>query len=149
MIPGLVLLATAFILAPKGLWTGWVFDQRFAVLLALMLVANTRITKSAKGRESLILRAVPALLGLLFLARMEVLTSAWPHHRDDLAEMRRAIDLTTRGSRILLVLPDKEAGQRLAPPRHRRLSSSRATAKPANIDGRGRIGIRVDAPRPT
>ena len=32
MAPGLAMLALAFVLAPKALWTGGVFDQRLAVL---------------------------------------------------------------------------------------------------------------------
>lgn len=115
MRPGLALLAAAFVLAPKALWTGGLFDQRLAVLLALMLVASTHI-KAAPDR---ILRIMPAMLALLFLVRMSVLTSAWLEHRDDLAEMHRAIDLMTEGGRVLVVQPDVDAGQRLAPPRHR------------------------------
>ena len=115
MQPGLVLLAAAFVLAPKALWTGGLFDQRLAVLLALMLVASTHI----KAVPRHILRAVSVMLALLFLVRMSVLTSAWIDHRDDLAEMHRAIDLMTDGARILVVQPDEDTGQRLAPPRHR------------------------------
>jgi len=115
MLPGLVLLGAAFILAPKALWTGGVFDQRLAILLALMLVASTRFKSSEKSFVPIL----PAMLALLFLLRMGVLTSAWLDHRADLAEMHRAIDLVAEGGRILVVQPEKNTGQRLAPPRHR------------------------------
>ena len=115
MQPGLALLAAAFVAAPKALWTGGLLDQRLAVVLALMLVASTHI-KAVPGR---ILRVLPAMLTLLFLVRMSVLTSAWLEHRDDLAEMHRAIGLMAEGGRVLVVQPDGDAGQRLAPPRHR------------------------------
>ncbi|MGI9506052.1 MAG: hypothetical protein ACR2RE_23680 [Geminicoccaceae bacterium] len=113
--PGLALLAAAFVVAPKALWTGGLFDQRLAVLLALMLVASTHV-KVAPGR---IVHTLSVVLALLFLVRMSVLTSTWLEHRDDLAEMHRAIDLMSEGGRILVVQPDEDAGQRLAPPRHR------------------------------
>ena len=113
--PGLLLLALAFVLAPKALWTGGVFDQRLATLLALMLVGSTRIDLP----ERPLARAATACLTLLFCLRMAVLTSAWLDHRHDLAEMRRAIDLTAAGGRILVIRPDVGTGPRLAPPRHR------------------------------
>lgn len=115
MAPGLLLLAIAFLLAPKALWTGGVFDQRLAVLLALMLVASTRIER-LDGR---LFRAAPALLALLFMVRMGVLGSTWLEHRDDLAEMRQAIGLMTSGARVLVARPDRDTAQRLAPARHR------------------------------
>ena len=115
MAPGLALLALAFVLAPKALWTGGVFDQRLAVLLALMLVACTRFDMP----EHRIFRLLPVILASLFLARIGVLTTTWIDHRADLVEMRQAIDLISPGGRILVVRPDKDAGLRLSPPRHR------------------------------
>ena len=115
MAPGLAMLALAFVLAPKALWTGGVFDQRLAVLLALMLVACTRFEMP----ENPYFRVLPALLASLFLVRIGVLAATWIDHRADLAEMRRAIDLVSPGARLLVVRPDKGAGLRLAPPRHR------------------------------
>ena len=115
LAPGLSLLTLAFVLAPKALWTGGVFDQRFAVLLAPMLVAGTSISLP-KGK---FFRLLPALLALLFLVRIGVLTSTWVDHRSDLAEMRAAVDLMTPGGRVLVIRPDVETGPRLAPRRHR------------------------------
>ncbi len=115
MAPGLALLALAFVLAPKALLSGGVFDQRLAVLLALMLVACTRFEMP----ESPLFRILPAILASLFLVRTGVLASTWIDHRADLAEMRQAIDLVSPGGRILVVMPDKGAGLRLSPPRHR------------------------------
>lgn len=115
MASGLAMLAIAFVLAPKALWTGGVFDQRLAVLLALMLVACTRF----KMPENPLFRILPAVLASLLLVRIGVVTSTWVDHRADLAEMRQAIDLVAPGGRILVVRPDKGAGLRLAPPRHR------------------------------
>jgi len=113
--PGFALLALGFVIAPKALWTGGVFDQRLAVLLALILVASSHIALPAGALS----RALPAGLALLFLARIGVLTSAWLDHRDDLAEMRSAADLIAPGGRVLVVRPDRKTGQRLAPARHR------------------------------
>ncbi|MGI9417741.1 MAG: hypothetical protein ACR2RA_07890, partial [Geminicoccaceae bacterium] len=72
-----------------------------------------------KTPDCLEVRALSALLALLFVVKISVLTSVWLDHRGDLAEMRRAIDLMPRGARVLVVQPDENAGQRLAPPRHR------------------------------
>ncbi|MGI9500710.1 MAG: hypothetical protein ACR2P3_11765, partial [Geminicoccaceae bacterium] len=115
MVPGLTLLAITFVLAPKALWTGGVFDQRLAILLALMLVACTRFN-APSGPLRLLL---PAMLALLLAVRIGVVTSAWIDHRADLAEMRRAIEMVGPGSRILVARPDKDAGHRQAPARHR------------------------------
>lgn len=115
MVPGLALLALAFALAPKALWNGGVFDQRLATLLALMLVASTRI----ELQEKALARALTACLAVLFLLRIAALTSTWLDHRQDLAEIDRAIDLTAHGGRILVVRPDVETGPLLAPSRHR------------------------------
>ncbi|MEM9628090.1 MAG: hypothetical protein AAGA21_17790 [Pseudomonadota bacterium] len=115
MAPALALLAVAFVLAPKALLSGGVFDQRLALLFALMLVACTRF-RMPEGRFFL---ALPALLATLFLVRLAVLTSTWVDHRTDLAEMRQAIGLIPPGARLLVVRPDEGAGLRLAPPRHR------------------------------
>jgi hypothetical protein len=115
MAPGLLLLTLAFLLAPKALWTGGVFDQRFAVLLALMLVASSH----AQGPYPGLLRATSILLGALFIVRMAILTSTWIDHRADLAEMREAAGLMVEGGRILVVRPDVESAYRLAPNRHR------------------------------
>ncbi len=113
MAPGLLLLAAAFVIAPKALWTGGLFDQRFAVLLAPMLIACSRF-KSPGGFAG---RALPAVLILLFLFRTAVLISTWIEHRGDLAEMRAAIDIVPRGARVLVIRPDKAARSLL--PRHR------------------------------
>ena len=80
-----------------------------------MLVACTRFEMPDNPH----FRVLPALLASLFLIRLGVLTSTWIDHRADLAEMRRAIDLVSPGARLLVVRPDKAAGLRLAPPRHR------------------------------
>ncbi len=115
MAPGLALLAVAFVLAPKALWTGGVFDQRLAVLLALMLVACTRFEMP----RSPYFLMLPAALAALFLLRIGVVTTTWLDHRADLAEMRQITDLISPGGRLLVVRPDKDAGLRLSPPRHR------------------------------
>ncbi len=113
--PGLALLALAFLLAPKALLSGGVFDQRLAVLLALLLVASTRFEMP----ESRVFLVLPAILATLFLVRLGVLTTTWMDHRADLAEMRRAIELISPGARLLVARPDEGAGLRLSPPRHR------------------------------
>ena len=115
MVPGLAILGVAFLLAPKALWTGGVFDQRLSILLALMLVACTRF----EAPKSQISRLLAGALVLLFLVRMAVLTSAWLDHRDDVAEMRRAIEMIEPGGRLLVARPDVTTAYRLAPPRHR------------------------------
>ncbi|MEZ5931419.1 MAG: hypothetical protein R3F54_05630 [Alphaproteobacteria bacterium] len=115
MVPGLLLLALAFVLAPKALWTGGVFDQRLAVLLALMLIASTRFSAPPTSWW----QAASILLALLFVLRIGVLTSTWLDHRQDLAEMRRAIGLIEPGARLLVVRPDLKTAQRRAPERHR------------------------------
>jgi hypothetical protein len=114
MAPGLVLLVLAFLLAPKALWTGGVFDQRFTVLLAPMLIACSRF----RSPGGLVPWLLPPLLAGLFLARLAVLTTTWIEHRGDLAEMRGMTDLIQQGARVLVVRPDEGAGLRLAPPRH-------------------------------
>lgn len=115
MVLGLAILAATFLLAPKALWTGGVFDQRLSTLLALMLVACTCF----EAPKSHVGRLLAAALALLFLVRMAVLTSAWVDHRDDLAEMRQAIEMVEPGSRLLVTRPDVATAYRLAPPRHR------------------------------
>lgn len=115
LVPGITLLALAFLLSPKALWTGGVFDQRFAVLLALTLVAGTQL----KGAKPRLFRAVPIILGALLIVRLAVLSQAWIEHRADLAEMRAAIDKMAEGARLLVVRPDVETAYRLAPDRHR------------------------------
>ncbi len=115
LAPGVALLALAFLLSPKALWTGGVFDQRFAVLLALMLVAGTQL-KCAKPR---LFRVVPIILGALLIVRLAVLSQAWIEHRADLVEIRAAIDKMAEGARLLVVRPDVETAYRLAPDRHR------------------------------
>jgi hypothetical protein len=115
MRPGLLLLATALLLAPKAIGSGGVLDQRFAVLLAPMLIACTRFTAPRPA----IARGLFALLALLFLLRMGVVAHTWVAHRADLAEMRQAIALIERGGRLLVVRPEIDTGLRLAPPRHR------------------------------
>ena len=79
-----------------------------------MLVACTQI----RGEWGPIIRLIPAMLVLLLIVRLGVLTSAWHAHRADLVEMHDAIDLMEEGGRLLVVLPDEQAGYRLAPPRH-------------------------------
>ena len=114
MVPGLVLLTVAFLLAPKALGAGGVFDQRFTVLLAPMLIACSRF----QSPGGLAQRVLPLFLAGLLLVRLAVLTTVWIEHRDDLAEMRAMSDLIQPGGRVLVVRPDEGAGLRLAPPRH-------------------------------
>ena len=113
--PGVAFLVLAFVLAPKALWTGGVFDQRFVVLLALILVAGTRL----HGTPTRLFKIAPVLLGGLLILRLVALSHAWTEHRVDLAEMRLAIDNVTEGGRVLVVRPDVETAYRLAPKRHR------------------------------
>jgi len=113
--PGLLLLAIAFLLSPKALWTGGVFDQRFAVLLGPMMIACSNVTEP-RGLAS---RLVVAMLTGLFLTRLGVLTAAWHGHQGDLQEMRAIADSVEYGSRVLVALPDEGAGLRLSPERHR------------------------------
>ncbi len=115
MAPGLGLLALAFALAPKALLAGGVFDQRFAVLLAFLLVAASDV----RARGGRIEAIVPLVLSALFLTRMGILTATWIDHRADLAEVRAAIEQVRPGGRILVVEPDRTAGLRRAPRRHR------------------------------
>lgn len=114
MGPGLILLFLCFLLAPKALWTGGVFDQRLVILFSLLLIGSTDF----KIRHIVVRRAVFSGLAILFVVRLGWVTQTWVEHRDDLAEIRSAIAEVEQGSRILVVQPDKTAGVRLAPDRH-------------------------------
>lgn len=114
MATALGLLALAFVLAPKAIGSGGVFDQRFVVLFALMLVASTRFRATGQGTRLVL----PAVLIVLVLVRLGTIAATWVDHRGDLAEIRQAIDRVEPGGRILVVRPDETAGVRLAPPRH-------------------------------
>ena len=115
MGPGLGLLILCFVLAPKALWTGGVFDQRFVILFALILVGSTQFRVS----HHLVRLSVVACLGALFLVRIGWIAKTWIEHRDDLAEIRSMIEEVDEGSRILVVQPDKTTGIRLGPDRHK------------------------------
>jgi len=112
--PGLCLLALCFLIAPKALWNGGVFDQRFAILFVLIFVGSTRY----RADNMAVNIGVSSLLTVLFLIRLGVITATWIDHRDDLKEMRTVFGKIETGSRILVVQPDKTAGPRLAPDRH-------------------------------
>lgn len=114
MRPGLGLLILCFVLAPKALWTGGVFDQRFVIIFALILIGSTEFRVSHHAVRAVVV----ACLAALFLVRIGWITKTWTEHRDDLAEIRSAIAEVKEGSRILVVQPDKTAGTRLAPDRH-------------------------------
>ncbi|NJM59977.1 MAG: hypothetical protein HC849_06970 [Oscillatoriales cyanobacterium RU_3_3] len=90
-------------------------DQRFAILLAPLLIACTRFTPPRPA----IAQALFAMLALLLLIRTGVVAHTWVAHRADLAEMRQAIAMIERGARMLVVRPEVGTGLRLAPQRHR------------------------------
>lgn len=114
LAPGLGLLLLGFLLAPKALWTGGVFDQRFAIVFAFIFIGGTRFRVDGIW-TGLVL---PTLLAGLFLLRLGVIMTAWSDHRTDLAEIRSTLDLVEPGSRILVVQPDDTAGITQAPARH-------------------------------
>lgn len=114
LAPGLGLLALAFILAPKAVWTGGVFDQRFSVIFVLIFIGSTNFRAGSR----LIRSGLATILATLFLIRLGVIMTSWIEHRDDLLEMRTAIDVVEKGAKILVVQPDKTTGLRLAPARH-------------------------------
>lgn len=114
MVPGLVLLAFGFALAPKALLTGGVFDQRLAILFALIFVGSVRWRVEGTALRLGLFTA----LAVLFLVRLGVVTATWIDHRRDLSDMRAAISEVDRGARILVAQPDRTAGIRQAPARH-------------------------------
>ena len=113
--PGLCLLALCFLMAPKALWTGGVFDQRLAILFVFVFIGGMRF----RADDAVVRTGVSSLLIVLFLIRLGTITSAWLDHRDDLAEMRSAFGRMATGSKVLVVQPDSTAGPRLAPDRHK------------------------------
>ena len=114
MVPGLCLLAFGFLIAPKALWSGGVFDQRLAILFFLIFIASVDF----RIDDLTVRRAVFASLTALVVVRMGLLTATWLEHRHDLAEMHSAVRRIEPGSRLLVVQPDNTAGPRLAPDRH-------------------------------
>ncbi len=114
MVLGLSALVVCFALAPKAFLSGGVFDQRFAILFILVLIASLDF----RGGHAAARIGLFTLLAALFLVRIGVVTINWHDHRDDLREVRLAIGMIERGSRILVVQPDKTTGIRLAPDRH-------------------------------
>ncbi|MGI9492928.1 MAG: hypothetical protein ACR2QF_11070, partial [Geminicoccaceae bacterium] len=113
--PGLCLLAVGFLVAPKALWSGGVFDQRLAILFALLFIGSM----SFRAGDGATRTAVSSLLIGLFLIRLGTIATTWLEHRGDLAEMRSAFGRIEAGARVLVVQPDSTAGPRLAPDRHK------------------------------
>lgn len=112
--PGLAALMVGFLVAPKGLWTGGLFDQRFVILFCLLLIGSS----DCKLQSQALRTAVFSGLALLFAVRVGLVFQTWTEHRQDLDEVRSAIAQVDEGSKILVIQPDKTAGVRLAPDRH-------------------------------
>jgi hypothetical protein len=113
--PGLCLLAVCFVIAPKALWSGGVFDQRLAILFVLIFIGSMNF----RAGDAAVRMGVSSLLIALFLIRLGTITATWLDHRGDLAEMRSAFGRMETGSKVLVVQPDSAAGPRLAPDRHK------------------------------
>lgn len=114
LAPGLCLLALCCLLAPKALWSGGVFDQRFAILFVLIFIGSMNYRSDGKALRI----GVPSVLAILFLFRLGIVSITWIDHREDLKEIRTAFAKIETGSRVLVVQPDDTAGPRLAPDRH-------------------------------
>ncbi len=114
MVLGLGFLAVCFALAPKAFLSGGVFDQRFAILFALVLIASMDF----RGGHTAVRMSLFTILAALFLVRIGLVIVNWIDHRDDLGEARLAIGMIEKGSRILVAQPDKTSGVLLAPDRH-------------------------------
>ena len=82
-----VLLLIAFLVMPYA-WKGtYLLDTRFAIMLGFMLFAGF-----VPGRWPGGLRLfVVGVVGLLFVARIALLTTAWAERRTDLADLRAAL----------------------------------------------------------
>lgn len=116
MIPACMLLALAFVVAPKGFLSGGLFDQRFVSILALLFVASTAPQIASKSWR----RAIAAFVAVLTLVRFGVLMANWVQHRDDLAELRQAVDHIEPGSHVLVAVagPLQKLHARVGPSRH-------------------------------
>lgn len=114
LAPAVALLGLAFAIAPKGFLSGGLFDLRFAVIAALLLVAATlpRLP-SARARW-----AVGGLLAGLFLIRQLALLDAWAGHQADLAELHAALGQVPRGASILAATPTEFPAGAGGPARH-------------------------------
>ncbi len=95
--PALALLALAFVLAPKGLLGGGLFDLRFVTVLALLLVAASDLRLPDARAGWLLALGLAALFGV----RQAVLLEAWLGQQQDLAELRAAVAPIEPGRRVL------------------------------------------------
>jgi hypothetical protein len=112
--PALLAFFLLLLAAPKGFLSGGLFDQRFATILVLVLVAGTRLEPGSRRRDLMLGLG----LGILLALRLGVLTTTWIEHRADLAEFRRAAETVPAGARILVARPPAAAIHPTLAPRH-------------------------------
>jgi hypothetical protein len=103
----LALLLITFLAAPHG-WKGtYRLDTRVAIMLGFMMFAGFVPGHWPAGFR----RFVMGVIGLLFVARMGLLTTAWAEHRTDLADLRAVLAPVRPGQAVYVA----EVGLQEAP----------------------------------
>ena len=96
-------MAALVLLAPFRVKGGAYLDFRFAVVLALILIAGIGQTAALGRRAPAVLLCVVGL----FAIRYAVLVGAWRHQDADLAAIRQAVQAVPAASRVLIVTADQ------------------------------------------
>lgn len=92
----LAVLFLAFVAAPSSVKGGTFVDLRFALMIGLLLFAAVRPRLST--REALF---TGTILAVLIAVRSLQVGTDWIEHRNDLADLRRAIEKVEPGARVM------------------------------------------------
>jgi hypothetical protein len=92
----IAMLIVAFVLMPGTVFSSWAADYKFPIALALTLIAATDWRMSSKAWA----RMFAMIVGLLFVARVSVITGTWQTYDQTYDKYRAALSSVSRGARV-------------------------------------------------